>query len=271
MKYDLHVHTDHSDGIYSPEKIVDLARKLKLTGIAITDHDTITGLKIAMDYVKTFDDLIIIPGIELSSIHKGEEVHILGYYIDYNNQELLKISKDIIESRKNRSLKTIKKLNKLGFDLNIKDVKAFAKTNFIGRPHIARTIIKKGYVSTMEEAFEKYLKFGAPAYVDRYKISIEESIELINNAGGLPVLAHPGLINNKEIIGYCVEKGIKGIEAIHSKHTSEDVLVFKAIAKKHDLIVTGGSDFHGDRNNDKIILGQYFVGRETILKLQKQK
>lgn len=121
----------------------------------------------------------------------------------------------------------------------------------------------------MEEAFEKYLKLGAPAYVERYKISIEETILLIKDIGGVPILAHPGLIKNKEILNYCLNKGIKGVEAIHPKHSKEDVLYLIEFAKKNKLLVTGGSDFHGDRNDDGILLGQYYVGLNTILQLKE--
>lgn len=269
MKFDLHVHTNHSDGIYTPKEIVDLARNINLSGISITDHDTTSGVEIAMKYSDAFQDITIIPGIELSCVHENEEVHILGYYIDYKNTNIINITNDLKVARIERGMKIIEKINLLGLELKIKDVEKFTKTNFIGRPHIARALIDKGYVSTMEEAFEKYLKLGAVAYVERYKISILDTINLIKNAGGVPILAHPGLIKNKEILIYCLNKGIKGLEAIHSKHKKKDVTYLIEFAKKNNLIITGGSDFHGDRNYNKLNLGKYYVGINTILQLRE--
>ena len=121
----------------------------------------------------------------------------------------------------------------------------------------------------MEEAFERYLKLGTPAYVERYKITIRQTINLINQAGGIPILAHPGLIKNKKILNYCVSQGIKGIEAIHSKHKEKDILYLIEFAKKNNLVITGGSDFHGDRGHKQLILGRYYVGINTILQLKE--
>lgn len=269
MKFDLHVHTNHSDGIYSPEKVIDLAMKMNINGIAITDHDTISALQVAINYSRKFDNFKIIPGVEISSIYEGEEVHILGLYIDYKNTSIIDTTNNIKKSRIERGIKIVEKINKLGLKLDLKEVKKFAKKDFIGRPHIARALIHKGYVENMEEAFEKYLKLGAPAYVERYKITIEETVNLIKNAGGIPILAHPGLIKNKEIISHCVEKGILGLEGIHSKHTKKDVAFSIDFAKKNNLILTGGSDFHGDRGKGEILLGKYYVGTDTILQLEE--
>lgn len=269
MKYDLHVHTNHSDGIFTPEKVVDLARDAKLGGIAITDHDTTTGVEIGIEYSKKFNDITVIPGIELSCVYRKEEVHILGYYIDYKNPNLIDITNKLINARIHRGIKTVSKINQLGLELDIEDVKKFTNTDFIGRPHVARALISKGYVSNVGEAFEKYLKFGGPAYVERYKISVEETINLIKSVGGIPVLAHPGLINNEEILNYCVRKGIKGVEAIHSKHSKKDVLYLIEFAKKNNLVITGGSDFHGDRGQGQLLLGEYYVGENTIQQLKE--
>lgn len=269
MKFDLHVHTTHSDGTFTPKEIVDLARKIKLSGIAITDHDTTSGLEIALKYSKSFNDLTIIPGIELSCVHENEEVHILGYYINYNDSNLINTTNKIKKSRVERGLKIIEKLNQLGLDININDVNKFTNNNFVGRPHVARALISRGYVSNMEEAFEKYIKLGAPAYVERYKISIKETINLIKSIGGIPILAHPGLIKNKKILKYCLNKGIKGLEAIHPKHSKEDVHYLIEFAKRNNLLITGGSDFHGDRGYNELLLGKYYVGANTILQLRR--
>lgn len=269
LKFDLHVHTNHSDGIFSPKEIVDLARNNNLKGIAITDHDTVSGAQVAMKYSKKFNNLKVIPGIELSCVYKEEEVHILGYYIDCDNTSIVDTSKKLKNSRFKRGIQMIDKINQLGLKLEIQDVKRFTQNDFIGRPHIARALIYKGHVHSIVEAFEKYLKLGAPAYVERYKITIKETINLITQAGGVPILAHPGLIKNKRILNYCVEQGIKGVEAIHSKHNKEDVLYLIKFAQKNNLLITGGSDFHGDSEHGQPLLGEYYVGLNTILQLEE--
>lgn len=268
MKFDLHVHTNHSDGIFSPKDIVDLARSINLDGIAITDHDITSGLQDVIEYSKGFKDLKIIPGIEFGCVHQGEEVHILGYYIDYKNSKLIKVTEKLKKAREERGIKIIEKLNQLGFKINIEDVKKLTKNNFIGRDHIARALTNKGYTKNVEEAFEKYLKLGGPAYVKRYKITIEETINLIIELNGIAVLAHPGLINNKKILSYCVEKGIKGIEAIHPRHSKNDVQYLLNFAYENKLLTTGGSDFHGNRGNGDLRLGKYYVGNNIILQLK---
>lgn len=268
MKFDLHVHTNHSDGLYSPREIVDLAIKENLQGIAITDHDSISAIEEALEYTNKINKLKIIPGIELSCIYKKEEVHILGYFIDYKDQDLLKKSKTIKNSRVERGIKMVERLNLLGINISIEEVKQLSKYDYIGRPHIARVLINKGYAEDIADAFAKYLAIGKPAYVDRYRISIKETISLINNAGGLAVLAHPGLIKDTSIINYCISEGIEGLECIHPKHSDYDTSYLIDIAKSKDLIITSGSDFHGDINNAKSALGKYYVGIDTILEMK---
>lgn len=267
MKFDLHTHTTNSDGMFSSKDLIDLAVKKKLNGIAITDHDNIDGLQEAIDYSLEFENFKLIPGIEFSSIYKGQEVHILGYFIDYKDKRLIKLSEEIKNSRINRSFKIIEKLNKLGVNITIEDVKYFSQKDFIGRPHIARALIKNGYVKNISEAFEKYLGINSPAYADRYKINIEKIIDLIETIGGVSILAHPGLIGDRNIIDYCISKGINGLEAIYPEHSADDFRYFFDKAKKNKLIITGGSDFHGDRSKD-ILLGDYYVGIDTINQME---
>jgi len=270
MKFDLHIHTNYSDGLYSPKEIVDLAITKNLNGIAITDHDTIEGIEVALKYTNNRFNLKIIPGIELSCIYNYEEVHILGYFIDYTHPKLLNISKTIRNSRGERGAKMVEKLNNLGLSISLKEVRQLSKYDYIGRPHIARVLINKGYVKDISEAFHKYLAIGKPAYVDRYRISIEETISLINNAGGLAVLAHPGLLKDKNIINYCISSGIQGLECIHSKHSEDDKIYLLDIAEKNNLVVTGGSDFHGDIANGESTLGKHFVGIDNILQMKER-
>lgn len=267
MKFDLHTHTNNSDGILSYKELIDLAIKKNLSGISITDHDNIDGIQDAIDYSSKFNNFKIIPGIEFSSVYGEREVHILGYFIDHKDKRLINLSQEIKLSRINRGLRIIEKLKSLGIDINIEDIKSFSQKDFIGRPHIARALIKNSYVKNIAEAFDKYLGINAPAYVDRYKISIETIIDLIKKIGGISVLAHPGLIGDKNIIDYCISKGVNGLEVIYPKHSKEDFQYLFARAKKNNLIMTGGSDFHGDRSKE-IILGDYYVGIDTINQME---
>lgn len=262
LKFDLHVHSNYSDGILSPKEIVDLAFIKNLNGIAITDHDTVSGLEEAIYYGKSYKNFHVIPGIEFGTIHNDEEVHILGYFIDYKNSKLINIIDELLNSRLNRTIKMINKLNELEVNITLEDIKKHTNNKNIGRPHIARAMIDKNYVKSIDEAFDKYLDRGRPAYVERFYLSIEETIKLIEDTNGISVLAHPGLLKDKKIIDYCISKGIRGIECIHSSHSYEEVEMFKGIAFENKLIITGGSDFHGDGKRDK--LGEYVIDINTI-------
>ncbi len=264
MIFDLHVHTNHSDGLFSPEEVIDLAVKQKLDGIAITDHDTVTAIETAIAYSNNYYNFRIIPGIEFSCVYNDEEVHILGYFINYKDLNLIKVTNKLKKSRLTRGVEMVYKLNKLGLKLSIEEVKKFSGEKYIGRPHIARALIKKGYVTDISEAFTKYLDRGKPAYVERYKITINETISLIKNLGGIAILAHPGILKDKTIVNHCISLGIDGLECIHSKHSKEDTDYLIDISKSNNLIITGGSDFHGDLINEEIILGKYFVNIDNI-------
>lgn len=259
LKLDLHVHTNHSDGLFSPKEVIDLAIKQNISGIAITDHDTISALDEALEYCKT-KNFILIPGIEFGCVHNNEEVHILGYFIDYNNDELIKMVEKLRSSRVTRGVQMVEKISQLGLDITIEEVKEYSGEDYIGRPHIARVLMDHRYVTDIQDAFNKYLNRGKPGYVERFQLSVKDTIELIKRAGGIPILAHPGLLKDKEIINYAISMGIRGLECIHSKHTKNDTKFLKKLALAKDLIITGGSDFHGDN----LILGDFYVNLEEI-------
>ena len=201
----------------------------------------------------------IITGIELGCFYDQEEVHILGYFIDYNNTELLNELDKLKTSRWKRGIEIIKKLNDLGIKLNMDSILSEAEASgFIGRALIARKLVSEGYVNSIKEAFDKYLDVGKPAYVKRYQLSIKDTIDLIHSVDGISVLAHPGLLSNKDIMTFCVKQGIMGIECYHTKHTKEDEKYFIKFAIENNLIITGGSDFHGDED----ILGSRFINLE---------
>ena len=262
MNYvDMHTHTTASDGTFTPRELIDYTLKKNLRGIAITDHDTVNGIDEALTYCNKSWGLLIIAGIELSTELLNEEVHILGYDINHKAKALLDVLSLIQNERVNRAMKIIKKLQNLGIAITYDEVLKISKEGVIGRPHIAKVLLKKGYVKTIEESFIRYLNKGCPAYVSRFKLTPCEAIELIKGVGGVAVLAHPGLIKNKSIVDVIIEKGIDGIEVYHSEHKKVDNERFLLIAKEHNLIVTAGSDFHsppiddnrhGDLGSEKI-------------------
>lgn len=269
MIYDLHVHTNYSDGLFEPSKVVQNAISRHIAGIAITDHDSVDGIEEAILESKKSNNIEIIPGIEFGCVHKNEEVHILGLFIDYKDPKLILQTKLLKEGRQKRGEEMVQLINDLGMHITIDDVMKFSRDNFIGRPHIARALMEKGYVSNLQEAFTRYLERGKPAYAERYTLSIDEAIELINNVGGVSFLAHPGLLKNTAIIEYCILKGIQGIECVHSKHDRLHTKSFKNIAKRNKLLITGGSDCHGEVTCGELLLGKYGVGEDEIIKIKE--
>lgn len=270
MIADLHAHTIFSDGLLTPEEIVDLAVEKNLDTLAITDHDTVSGIDRAINRSNLYKNFFIIPGIELSCIYDDEEIHILGYFINYKSSCVKKITKKLQDERIIRGKKIILKLNEFGMNIKLSDVEKFAKGKIIGRPHIARTLIEKGYVKNMEEAFSMFLNKNKPAYVERYKLSLKDAIDLIHSIGGIAIIAHSGLINNKEAIYYCIKNGIDGIEVTHSKHSLEQVSYLINIANKYSLIKTAGSDCHGELIDGEYLLGKYYVDIDNIPEFKRR-
>ncbi|HHV38523.1 MAG TPA: PHP domain-containing protein [Tepidimicrobium sp.] len=270
MIFDLHVHTNLSDGIFSPEEVVSLAVNEGLNGIAITDHDSTSGIEQAIQISKKFNDFIVIPGIEFGCVHEDEEVHILGYFIDYKSPKMRSVSHKLRKSRWERGLNIIDRLKAIDIDISYDRLKqTLANNDYVGRPHIARILVEAGYVNSIQEAFNIYLDRGKPAYVERYRLDIRDTIDLIHELHGLAVLAHPGILRQKKIIDHCIAMGIDGIEAIHPKHNSDDVYYLIDLAKKYNLFTTGGSDFHGDKENENL-LGRYYVNLNDILEMRER-
>lgn len=266
----MHVHTNYSDGLHSPQKVIELAVKRGLSGIAITDHDSVQGIQEAITFSRKYRDFYLIPGIEFSCIFDNEEVHILGYFIDYKDCDIIEITDKLRKSRLYRAKDIVKKINDLGMRITLEDVLLISGgDNNIGRPHIAKALIKKGYISNVQEGFNKYLNRGKPAYVERFHITIGNTIKLIKKSGGISVLAHPGLLNNRDIINYCISEGIDGIEVFHSKHSSEDNYIFEKIAKNNRLIITGGSDCHGEIVYGDLLLGHYYIDLNESPKIKE--
>lgn len=268
LKADLHVHTTASDGLLSPEEVVKWAGVKRLAAVGITDHDTVNGIIPAFEAASKYE-VEVVPGIELSTLYEEEEIHILGYYIDYKADWFLEILRKIQNSRTERASKIVGKLNAMKINISLEQVKDIADDGAIGRPHIARAMIDKGYISNIKEAFQGYIGKGCPAYVERYKLTSLEAIEIIKELGGVAVLAHPGLIRNKANIGKIVDLGIDGIEAYHTKHDDETIRNSLAIAKARMLLITGGSDCHGIKLNNEPIIGNCSVDYKYVKQLKE--
>lgn len=245
---DLHAHTTASDGSLTPAELVRHAKAAGLAAVAITDHDTVSGVADALCKGRECG-ITVLPGVEIS-VNFKPEMHILGYFHEHQYTAVSQSLEELRENREIRNPKIVKKLSELGFDISLEEAAAEAGGNIIGRPHIAKAMVKKGYVTSTEEAFEKYLASGRPAYVKKDKLTPEQGIELINSAGGIAVLAHPLFLGMEysaldRLAGELKELGLGGIEAYYVEHTRRDTGVLLRLALRHGLLVTGGSDFHG--------------------------
>lgn len=277
-KTDLHIHTYFSDGVFSPEKIVDTAVDVGLDAIAITDHDNILAYDVAQKHIKEnnlSDKIEVIRGIEVNTLYKNYEVHILGYLMDVENKDF----KELIKSQQQARIKQTKEIltllsKKEGIRINFEDIKKLvAEGGSIGRPHIARAITNAGGTNNIMDAYAKYIHEDSPVYVQRKTVSPFDAVEIIYDAGGIPVIAHPHDIDIAEdLIKKLMTCGLRGIEAYHRKHSPACVEYFSSMAEKLGLIVTGGSDFHTPNiMNGQIILGKNFVPEWVYEKLLEEK
>ena len=254
MNYiDLHVHSTASDGSYTPSELVRYAIEKGLIAFALTDHDTTSGIDEALneaELINDFSPIKVIPGIELSAEYKGKDIHILGLNIDYRNKEFQKKIEYFRNIRAERNVKMIKLLNKHGFKITEEQLQERFKDAVITRAHFAIMLVECGYVKDKDIAFKKYLNPGCPCYVPRTRINVIDAISLIHLANGKAVLAHPLLYHFSEeeldsLVSLLKENGLQGIEAIYSSNKWNDESRMKQLAKKYDLFITGGSDFHG--------------------------
>ena len=256
VKIDLHIHSTASDGTLTPLEILSLAETLHLGAISLTDHDALDGNR---DILKKGvpDSIGFLTGVEISALPPSlfpvfGSFHILGYGINIEDYALNQTLITLQNARKNRNPQIIQKLNALGIKIDLNQVKQFSGKCQLGRPHIARYLVYKGFASSIDEVFDKYLGKGKSAYVEKFRISCQEAINLILNAGGLPVLAHPYLLklgkgfDFEELIGELKSMGLKGIEIYYPEHPLESVRFYANIAREYNLFITGGSDFHGD-------------------------
>ncbi|MCR5798537.1 MAG: PHP domain-containing protein [Lachnospiraceae bacterium] len=247
---DLHSHSNRSDGSLSPTELIDLASAKGLSAIALTDHDTVTGLDEAME--RGYDTGVnVIPGVELSCDRNGHDVHIVGLFIDHHDSRFIKELNDFVDSRSVRNRKMCDKLTKAGLVTDYDELCARYGESVITRAHFARYMLEKGYIKSVKEAFDRYIGDHCPYYVPREKVTPERGMDLIKKAGGLPILAHPllyGLGKDalEDLVIELKEAGLVGMEAIYGTYTASDERDMRKLAAKHDLLISGGSDFHGD-------------------------
>jgi len=253
---DLHCHSTASDGTFSPAEVVRLAAHNNLSAIALTDHDTIGGVAEAASEAKTLD-IDFLPGIEISAEYPSPgTMHILGYGVDPDSSMLKNLTTQLIAGRDNRNPQIIAKLNELGVAVTMAEWEAQANGGVLGRPQLAAILLRKGYVNSIKQAFDKFIGQGAPAYADKERLTTARALEMIRESGGLPVLAHPIQLRTENdaqldtVVKGLVDLGLAGIEVLHSDHDAIWVEKCTKLAQRYKLLQTGGSDFHGANKKD---------------------
>lgn len=270
FKADLHLHTNYSDGKFTPAQLIDLAKKSGISVISITDHDNVNGISEAIQHGSE-NGVQVIPGVEISADLGEQEVHILGYFIDHKNKTLLDFLSTSRRLRINRNEKIVRKLQDLGSKIEFSSIREKAGVNTsIGRPHIAMELNEEGFVKSYYDAFIKYIGDGKPAYVRKPNPPALEVIKLISEMGGLSFIAHPGRIVRDELLVRMIREGIDGIETIHPSHSKEDIDYFNSMAAEHFLLTSGGSDFHGGIKNDGKNFGKFFVSSNEVLNMKRR-
>lgn len=250
-RIDLHIHTTASDGSASPSEAVALAKSLGLSAIAVTDHDTVSGLREAMTAGERLG-VEVIPGIEISADYRGERAHILGLFIDPDSEGLAPVLNWAADSRRRRNGNIIAAMQADGIDISLEELRAENPNSVLGRPHIAAHLMEKGYVSSVREAFDRYLGEGCPYYRDKERIPLADAPGIIRAAGGLPIVAHPLQYGYDEpallaYIAAAVDAGCIGLEAYYAEHAPEEQEYLLELAAEWGLAVSGGSDWHGSR------------------------
>ncbi|MGN1204911.1 MAG: PHP domain-containing protein [Lachnospiraceae bacterium] len=285
---DLHVHSTCSDGTFTPSELVEYALTHQISAFALTDHDTTAGLNEAILHAGALSGKIseknpggasveVIPGIELSSEYNGRDIHVVGLFIDEHSKAFQKHITSFVDSRERRNHKMCEKLQEFGFQVDYHDLLERFPDAVITRAHYARYMLEKGYVSSLKEAFERYLGDHAPCFIPREKISPEQAVSLILSAGGIPVLAHPTLYHMGEdaletLIKRLKEAGLLAIEGIYSTYTPAETRKIQALARKYDLAISGGSDFHGANKPGLFFgvgYGKLYIHEDVLVALKK--
>lgn len=256
MCVDLHTHSIYSDGTATPAELISMAAACNLKGLALTDHDTVEGVKETIRLGRK-TEIAIISGVEISAMHHGHSLHILGYGIDPENQDFCKWLERLQQGRVERNTKILEKLATMGIDIGSDELTRLSKCGQTGRPHIARLLIAKGYVQTMNEAFKFYLGRNKPAWCSRFSYTATETIDIIHRAGGVAVFAHPGQLDSgikiqPQIIKELVERKLDGLEIFYPSHSRKMQKKLKGLAKQYNLLATGGSDYHGNNRAGRL-------------------
>lgn len=272
MEVDMHIHTLESDGTYTPEEIIVRAIKNRVVALAITDHDTVAGVKQGKEIAEKYG-LEFIEGIEVSCNEEELEVHVLGYYLNLDDEKFLMELAELEKARDERNRRIIEKFEKLGIIIDIEELKSFTPGNIISRLHFANYLLEKGVVSTKNEAFDKYLGRNGAAYVPKENFPPERAVKMIKDNGGFVSLAHPKLITlNDEVLNKLIlklkEYGLDALEAQYSSFSKIEKQKYKRLAKKHGLLITGGSDFHGD-NREGVDLGDAGLEYSQLERIKK--
>ena len=250
---DLHLHTTASDGTLTPTELVNLLAGNGLNLVAITDHDSLEGISEAKLALTNHPEITLIPGVEISADGDEPEVHILGYHLDETNRKLQEVLAQFRKGREGRGEKMVQLLNEMGFEITWQRVIELAQGGAIARPHIARALLEKGYITELKDAFDLYIGRGRPAYVNREKMSPEKSVELIKKFGGAPVLAHPTYTNDPEaLVASLVPRGLIGMEVYYKNYNQETVDSLLGIAQRHGLLALGGGDYHASHEGDEV-------------------
>ena len=269
---DLHTHSTASDGTYTPAQLIDYAHEKGLAAIALTDHDTTTGLAEAMEAGAKYDDLEVIPGIEFRTDYEGNDIHIVGLYMHFDDPEIQQRLQEFVDSRISRNRKMCRLLTEHGVPMDFDELQAAFPDSVITRAHYAAYMLEKGYIKSRQEAFDRYIGDNCECFVPREKITPAMAVKMVLDAGGVPILAHPilyGMSDGKlrTLVAELKDTGLVGIEAIYTTYTPADERQIRKIAEDYDLLISGGSDFHGENKQDidlAVGYGKLFVP-ETVL------
>lgn len=265
---DLHVHTFHSDSTFTPEQVIDTAHKKGLSAIAITDHDSVNGVDPSVGFAAKYG-IEVIAGVELTAEEEDTEIHLLGYFIDWKAVWFEKKLEKIRQARLERIYEMVEKLKKAGADIDPKKVLALSGPGAVGRLHLATVLYNEGIISSIGEAFRKYIGQKAPCYVKKYKLTPKEAIDMILKLGGVPVLAHPRILGRDDLIPGFIKDGLRGIEVYHTEHFPAAVSRYENFAVSHNLLMTGGSDCHG-MGKKEVLLGKVKIPYSLVEDLKKE-
>ena len=255
---DLHAHTVFSDGLFTPEELVAEAARIKLTAVAITDHDAVGGIDRALA-AGSQHRVEVVPGVEMSCNTNGIDVHVLGYYVDCRQPAVQEFFEMVRQKRAERAEKMVKKLNELGVNISLERVRALAQGAATGRPHVAQALVESSAVRTVDEAFQRYIGYEGPAYFPKMQLAPKEAMDFIHRYGGVAVVAHPGTYHKDGALYSAISAGADGIEVWHPDHDKRNADHYREVATKNGLLMTGGSDCHGGRKLGKVYLGSVTV------------